>query len=141
MSDEYENGVAVYEAERNRAWHSWFAARGHIPPTDEHTLIFDGGFRMAWELFRAQPEPAGYFRNVTGDGDLIQRWGQSEWAEDGAVPLYTHPPADELEALRRDAAIGRMTRLKMASGNRVRVSMCVITAGDIDAAMAQQEAP
>lgn len=57
MSDDLEKEIALYEAERNRAWHSWFAARGHIPPTDESTLIFDGGFRMAWELCRAKPAP------------------------------------------------------------------------------------
>lgn len=51
MSDEYEKSIALYEAERNRAWHSWFAARGDVSPSDEHTRIFDGGFRMAWEFF------------------------------------------------------------------------------------------
>lgn len=54
MSDEYEKEAAAYEAERNRAWHSWFAARGDVSPSDEHTRIFDGGFRMAWEFCRAQ---------------------------------------------------------------------------------------
>lgn len=50
----------MYEAERNRAWHSWFAARGDVSPSDEHTRIFDGGFRMAWELCRAQPAPGAW---------------------------------------------------------------------------------
>ena len=57
MSADSEQAIALYEAERNRAWHSWFAARGHIPPTYENTLKFDGCFRMAWELCRAKPAP------------------------------------------------------------------------------------
>lgn len=57
MSDNLEKEIALYEAERNRAWHSWFAARGDVSPSDKHTRIFDGGFRMAWELCRAQPAP------------------------------------------------------------------------------------
>lgn len=57
MSDDLEKEIALYEAERNRAWHSWFANRGDVSPSDEHTRIFDGGFRMAWELCRAQPAP------------------------------------------------------------------------------------
>lgn len=44
----------------------------------------------------------------------------------------------ELDALRRDAEIGKLVRLKMTSGNSVPVERCIITAAEI-AAIAQQE--
>ncbi len=83
MSDEYEKAIAMYEAERNRAWHSWFAARGDVSPSDEHTRIFDGGFRMAWELRRAKPQPAGVEPILT---EYLERLGQI------AERLYNYDP-------------------------------------------------
>lgn len=41
----------------------------------------------------------------------------------------------ELEALRKDAAIGKLVRSKMISANDIPVSRCIITSDEIDEAI------
>ncbi len=50
MDSEYERRVIAYEMARNLAADAWFAARPAIERTRESERIFEGGFRMAWEL-------------------------------------------------------------------------------------------
>lgn len=119
MSDEYEKETALYEAERNRAWHSWFANRGHIPPTDEHTLIFDGGFRMAWEFCRAQPsaEPVAWAQSEHSydpERHGMQRRLSWKKLESDDAPLYAHPPTDS--AALRDAGVSEQDLMALLPG-------------------------
>lgn len=48
--EQYEMRVIAFESARNLAADAWFAARPAIERTRENERIFEGGFRMAWEL-------------------------------------------------------------------------------------------
>lgn len=48
--EQYERRVIAFEAARNLAADAWFAARPQVERTIERERIFEGGFRMAWEL-------------------------------------------------------------------------------------------
>ena len=49
MSDTYEQRIIAYEYTRNKAAAAWFDARPHIERTRENELIFEGGFRIAYD--------------------------------------------------------------------------------------------
>jgi len=50
MSDSYENRIIEFEAARNEALEKYYAARPQLFRTREKELLFEAGFRMAWEL-------------------------------------------------------------------------------------------
>ncbi len=54
MSD-YESKITEFEFERQRAMDSYFDARPHLSRTRGEELLFEAGFRMAWEL-KEQPK-------------------------------------------------------------------------------------
>ena len=52
---------------------------------------------------------------------------------DDSTPLFTHPPLSDETV--KDAAIGKLVREKMQSGNDVPVSRCTITRAEFEEAM------
>lgn len=46
-----EQEIIIFEAERNVALEKYFEARPQLFRTKEKELIFEAGFRMAWERF------------------------------------------------------------------------------------------
>ena len=48
--DSYEEQVIKFEAARNEAMESYFAARPQLFRTREKECLFEAGFRMAWDL-------------------------------------------------------------------------------------------
>jgi hypothetical protein len=48
----YEYETALYEAELSAATDKWFEARAHIERNRGNEIIFEGGFRLAWEISR-----------------------------------------------------------------------------------------
>ena len=46
----YELERAKYEHERNKAMDGYFGARKYLHRTASDEILFEGGFRIAWEL-------------------------------------------------------------------------------------------
>jgi hypothetical protein len=52
MSDIREIEISKYEEARNNAMDAYFEARTFLERTKEREVIFEAGFRMAWELLK-----------------------------------------------------------------------------------------
>jgi hypothetical protein len=52
MSDSYEERVMEFEAARNEAMDSYFNARKSLIRSPLRERVFEGGFRMAWDLLK-----------------------------------------------------------------------------------------
>lgn len=79
------------------------------------------------EYKAAEKDPFGYFK--------AEPFGWTDCAEtdEGAIALYENPPLSNETV--KDAAIGKLVREKMQSGNDVPVSRCTITRTEFDEAM------
>ena len=54
MSDSYEKRVIEFEAARNKAMDNYFNARHGLSRTQIQERIFEGGFRIAWDLLKGK---------------------------------------------------------------------------------------
>lgn len=52
MSDKFEEQIIEFEQYRNEAIDKYYAARPQLFRTREKELLFEAGFRMAWELLK-----------------------------------------------------------------------------------------
>ncbi len=56
MSESFERYLIKYESARNKAIKEWFDARPHYRRDRDNEFLFEGGFRMAYELLSATNE-------------------------------------------------------------------------------------
>lgn len=60
----YEKGIAEYEAARNAALDSYFAARQHLSRSRSEENLVEAGFRLAWEHFQDPSRKVVEFLNL-----------------------------------------------------------------------------
>jgi hypothetical protein len=92
--------------------------------------------RAIIEEYKNTQEPVAYMfcGNLSGV-DLLSfnKPDHTNSLPNTCVELFTHPPLSDETV--KDAAIGKLVREKMQSGNDVPVSRCTITRAELDEAM------